>query len=303
MPRNSKVLLVTNPALMLLFVSVIAKLKSLRVHLLVHDVYPNNLLSAGVLHSKSSMFYKILNYVFKFAYQSATHLIVLGRDMREVISMKTNRPISIVENWAQLDLVHPINEAKLDHILPESFHSNLVFMFAGNFGRVQAIPLIIDFIDKLTLDNVSFVFAGKGYYTDALKQLESRNSNVLVLGPYRRKDQALILNSCDVALISLSKGMFGLGVPSKTYNILAAGKPILYIGEEDSEVDFLVKQNDLGWTLNDYSFLAFQGVIEKIIKEKGKLSRYSRRTRLFAEEYYSEEAILQKFRNVLLYEK
>lgn len=50
-------------------------------------------------------------------------------------------------------------------------------------------------------------------------------------GTYFRSEQQKVLNSCDIALVRLVEGMYGLGVPSKTYNILAAGKPILYIGE------------------------------------------------------------------------
>ena len=55
--------------------------------------------------------------------------------------------------------------------------------------------------------------------------------NVSFHGTYLREEQNKILNSCDLAVIALAKGMYGLGVPSKTYNILAAGKPILYMGD------------------------------------------------------------------------
>ena len=41
--------------------------------------------------------------------------------------------------------------------------------------------------------------------------------------------------------------MLGLGVPSKTYNILCAGKPILYIGDINSEIAILIKENNVGY--------------------------------------------------------
>ena len=44
--------------------------------------------------------------------------------------------------------------------------------------------------------------------------------------------------------------MLGLGVPSKTYNLLALGKPILYIGDPKSELDILIKENNIGWSFN-----------------------------------------------------
>lgn len=56
-------------------------------------------------------------------------------------------------------------------------------------------------------------------------------SNVVFHGAYLRSKQSEVINSCDMALVTLTEGMFGLGVPSKTYNIMAAGKAVLFIGE------------------------------------------------------------------------
>lgn len=41
--------------------------------------------------------------------------------------------------------------------------------------------------------------------------------------------------------------MYGLGVPSKTYNILASGRPILFFGPKNSEIDLLVRENGIGY--------------------------------------------------------
>ena len=46
--------------------------------------------------------------------------------------------------------------------------------------------------------------------------------------------------------LCLGKGMFGLGVPSKAYNLIAAGLPILFVGPKDSEISNLVNENELG---------------------------------------------------------
>ena len=93
------------------------------------------------------------------------------------------------------------------------------------------------------------------------------------------------LNDCDIAVISLAKGMKGLGVPSKTYNILAAGKAILYIGDEGSEIYSLVKKYDLsyvftwdtkeilldwldGLSVNDFEGMRVQGRNARLCYEK-----------------------------------
>ena len=37
-----------------------------------------------------------------------------------------------------------------------------VFMFAGNFGRVQGIPELLEVIDRVSAENAAFLFVGDG---------------------------------------------------------------------------------------------------------------------------------------------
>lgn len=115
-------------------------------------------------------------------------------------------------------------------------------------------------------------------------------------GSYSREDQNLILNSTDIAIVTLSKGMYGLGVPSKTYNILAAGKPILFIGDLNSEIGLLIKDYDIGYRFSPDDW---KGIInfmsELTIDTLSELEEKGRNARILAEEYYSEEKILSRF--------
>ena len=60
-----------------------------------------------------------------------------------------------------------------------------------------------------------------------------------------------MLNQCDLALVTLNSAMYGLGVPSKTYNNMEAGKPVLFIGPEKSEIYNEVINNDITFTFDD----------------------------------------------------
>ena len=77
--------------------------------------------------------------------------------------------------------------------------------------------------------------------------------------------------------------MYGLGVPSKTYNILAAGRLIVYFGPKHSEIDLLVREKQIGYC----------GWPQKWDKEE--LVEMGKRARALAESDYSEEAIMSKF--------
>lgn len=81
--------------------------------------------------------------------------------------------------------------------------------------------------------------------------------------------------------------MYGLGTPSKAYNILASGRPILFLGPKDSEIDLMVKENGIGYCE------------WPSIWDLDKLTAMGARARNIAERKYSEDIILQKFCDVI----
>jgi len=84
----TSLIVVTNPAPLLFFISLIKKFKNqTRLVILVHDVYPDNMLVAGVLKNKGFI-YKLINHLFSASLRSADQVIVLGRDMKEVVQNK-----------------------------------------------------------------------------------------------------------------------------------------------------------------------------------------------------------------------
>ena len=92
--------------------------------------------------------------------------------------------------------------------------------------------------------------------------------------------------------------MYGLGVPSKSYNIMAAGKPILMIGDERSEISLCIKEYNLGWVVqpNDPELLC--SIINEIYNDQSTLDNISKNTRKVAEEVFSKNTILEKYYNL-----
>ena len=91
---------------------------------------------------------------------------------------------------------------------------------------------------------------GDGALKSKIKDKIKNISNVYYLGPKGRDEQNSFLNACHIGLVTLINGMKGLGVPSKTYNLIAAEKPLLYIGDQFSEIDNYVRYFDCGWSFS-----------------------------------------------------
>ena len=302
---EDQVFIVTNPAPLLVLVSLIKKIKGNYLYILVHDVFPENTIPAKIISSEKSLFYRMLRSVFNKAYRSADKLIVLGRDMKDVMQQKLgdnphNTQITIIENWAECDSIHA-------GFLKSDDCADLIdIQYAGNLGRVQGLMSLLEIIKNAKNEGLRFSFWGNGAVKKDMENYVELHDlkNIQFGGSYKRREQNSILNNCDLAIITLAEGMRGLGVPSKTYNILATGKPILFIGDLTSEVALLLKEHDVGYCfasndkkglLNFFQAISYNYRVE--FEEKG------RRARNLAEKLYSEHIILKKYSDLILSDK
>ena len=65
----------------------------------------------------------------------------------------------------------------------------------------------------------------------------------------RTKISKQFLSAADVWLIPYRKNVAGVSVPSRFYNLLAVGRPVILVSEPDAEAALTVTENDLGWVV------------------------------------------------------
>jgi len=300
--KNDKLLIPTNPAPLLLKCAKLRKKIDFEFSILVHDVFPENTIPAGLLSSKNSLIFRYLSQIFNKGYSRADKLIVLGRDMKDVVSNKLHKnrhpSVTIIENWGDVKMISPSDEINVK--LKERHQKGQIsIQYAGNIGRVQGLDFFTDIILETKNEKVCFDLYGEGALKEKLEQKvkdSALDNQIHFYGSYSRNDQNEILNNTDIALITLAEGMYGLGVPSKTYNILAAGKPILFIGDTNSEIGRLVKEENIGFvfeTKEQKEILDFlSGINSTCLPE---LLEMGKKARSLAEKKFSEDIILDKF--------
>ncbi len=295
-PNNSNVLLVSNPILLVWMCSLSVKNRKWNIKLLIHDVFPENLKSLTNLKFLTKLTYPLLKLIFDKALSKINTIISIGRDMNCIMKKKvTNCNHVIIQNWSDLKNVsYSFNN-----------YSQVVFLYAGNFGRVQGIDKLLDAISLLENCNAKFVFIGSGASQNLIEDfIHFNKSNLVELLPWQpRENQDLFFANATIGIVSLSNGMFGLGVPSKFYNLLAAGKPIFYIGPVGSEIHLLIKEYNIGWFAEAGNVEEIIKIIKEIISTKAELLKmYSLNARNLAEKKYSKEIILNKFKQLFLNE-
>lgn len=304
--KGDRVLMVTNPFPLVVLMGHLRRRREFELALLVHDVAPENLY---IDISIPRIVYPIVKHMFDKAYASSNLLISLGRDMSEImvkkirsvknsyhlIGLETRSPrIEVIENWGDVENIRPTNNFKSERI---------TIQYAGNIGNAQGVEEMVDVLHEAKCEQVAFDIWGTGSAEASIrKKVEGygMSEQVSFHGPYFRSEQQAVLNACDIALVCLVKGMYGLAVPSKIYNILAAGKPVLYIGERDTEIWRLIEENGNGVCFEPQDRAGLMEYLHGLtLESRRKLGEMGKISRKLAEKKYSKQVILNKYVEIL----
>lgn len=244
--KEDKVMIVTNPAPLVPFVSLVRRIRQFELTILIHDLFPENVIPAGIIKNDHSLIYRCILRLFDKSYARADKIIVLGRDMEEIVAKKLQKcgskaEIKIITNWAD-DAMFTAEDRTTDA-------KQIEIQYAGNLGRVQGLLDFLQIFKSVPNDNIRLSLWGDGGLSSAIHHFIEDNQlkNVELKGPFTRNEQVSVVGRCDLCLVTLTQGMYGLGVPSKTYNAMAAGKPILYIGPNGSEIWRTVSDHGIGF--------------------------------------------------------
>ncbi len=298
--KNDLVLIVTNPPTLPFVIAVACKIRKGKCLLLVHDVYPEAAVVAGKLSANSPLA-NLLVRLTSLLYRGMEYIFVIGRDMQEKVAgrlAKDKDRVIIATNWADLDLVVP-DARRLNNLLKElGLTDKFVVQYAGNIGYLNDIESIVRAALLLKEQkDIHFLFIGSGVKKCQIELAVKENgiSNVTILNHRPRNEQSTFLNACDIALISLVNGMKGVSVPSRTYNTLAVGKPIIGIVEDRSELALVIEEERVGWVVPPGMPKKLASVILEAKSQPDLLVQMGARARHAAERKYSFERIKQTY--------
>lgn len=295
--RGDTVFAVTNPAFLVPFLAILRKIKGFRYILLVYDVFPENLVPAG-LAKIGSLRHRLAVKCFNWAYCATDEIIVIGRDMEEVVRDKVGNRCRITQipNWVDVNAIGPQPKAENALIRAYGLQDRTVFLFAGNLGRVQGIENLLKAILRTKSQSAAFLFVGDGAFGPELKRFirQHPEKKVIHLGRLPMSQQPSFLNACDVSFVTLDAAMYGLGVPSKSYFAMAAGRPLLLVADADSEIGRVVAEEDIGWIVppNQPDVLATRMdeiCVAPDLQEKGSRAREA------VERRFSEQVVLRRY--------
>lgn len=268
----------------------------------IEDLYPDAAIAAGVLENELAI--RALYRVERFLYSQADHISLISEGFRAILEDDKDVPaekLSVIPVWADPDVVRPLpreNRFRDAHTLNGQF----VVMYAGNLGHTSALEDVLVAAEHLKgVPAIHFVVVGEGVKKASLcEQAEQAElENVLFL-PYQPRDMfSEMMAAADVGLVTLNYGSSRTSLPSKTFNIMSSGRPVLGVTPADSEIARLIERTDCGVNVPPERPRQLAQMILKLNQDRAHLEEMGRRGRAEIESTFSRQRCVDLFEATL----
>jgi len=134
--------------------------------------------------------------------------------------------------------------------LPPAMRGWVIVAMSGNAGFTHD-PVSVFEAARILKDNkdIKFLLSGEGVGWTKLKDMQAASPlpNVTLLERVPESELESFLSAGDIWVIPYRKDNTGVSVPSRIYNLLAVGRPIIICSEADAEAAILLREDDIGW--------------------------------------------------------
>jgi glycosyltransferase involved in cell wall biosynthesis len=210
--------------------------------------------------------------------------------------------IRVIPNWADGMQIQPIHRADNQFLERHGLRERFVVMYSGNLGAVHEFTTITEMIRRTqSYADMYFCFVGDGPQKRYLVQTaeQERWQRVLFL-PYEAKERLRFsLCAADVHLASLKSEMAGLSVPSKVYGIMAAARPVIFIGPDQSEVSFVIKEAQCGHVIRPGDTNAAVAALKGYYDNRDETEQRGQSARKYFDRYCERAIGTERFFQVL----
>jgi glycosyltransferase involved in cell wall biosynthesis len=246
--RFDAVIATTAPPLVAVLGALLKGLKGSRFVYWLQDLYPELAIEFGVL-APGSLAARGFERLSRFALRRADAVVVLGDAMSSKVQAKgvPLARIHVIPNWADGKAVRPVSHESSSFRRQHGLDGRTVVLYSGNMGRGHDMRTILDAARLLCqVPNLVFAFIGDGARRGEVEAACGDLPNVRLF-PYQPREQLHdSLSAGDIHVVSQEPATLGLIEPSKLYGVLAAGRPMLYIGPPESEAARTVLEEGIG---------------------------------------------------------
>jgi colanic acid biosynthesis glycosyl transferase WcaI len=261
----------------------------------LQDVFPDIAIELGVLTNKQGI--AASRRLERFCYRHADAITVLSEDLRDNVLERVDDPakVRVIPNFVDTEHIRP-EDPENAYRREFGLEGKIVVMYAGNVGLSQSLELVLEAASALAYEeDVIFVINGQGARRNELEQKARGMQNVrfIDLQPIERLPE--VLAAGDIHLVPLKRGLARSSVPSKTYSILAAGRPLVASVDEGSEVARIVERAGAGVSVPPEDAEALTKAIRSLLDSPDAVRQMGASGRTFVEDWASAAAVAESY--------
>lgn len=286
----------------------------------LQDIFPDSLVGTG-LAKKGGFLWKAGRLIENFTYRNADKIIVISQDFKRNIMAKgvPEEKIEVIYNWVDQNAVVdvPREQNKLFDMYGLD-RSKFYITYNGNIGLTQNMEMLVDVAIELEQDGLSdihFVLTGNGTYretlvgklrglkeekrvmaSDGTEAVTFGNITLLPFQPY--EDISHVFSLGDASLVISKPGVGENSVPSKTWSIMSASRPVL-ANFDENELKSIITNNQCGIFTKAGDKESFKKAIIILYKDRKLCKECGRNGRQFVMENLTKEVGTQKYVDVI----
>jgi colanic acid biosynthesis glycosyl transferase WcaI len=171
-------------------------------------------------------------------------------------------------------------------------------LYAGNVGFSQSLEMVVD--TARSCPSVTFLINGDGAARAALEQRAAGLTNVRFSGYQPAERLPEVLATGDIHVVPLKAGLGAVSVPSKTYSILAAGRPVLAAIDPGTEVPRILDEAQAGISVPPDDPPAFRAALQQLIDDPASCRQMALRGRQWVESAASPGSIARMYADLIV---
>lgn len=274
----------------------VSRLKRARWILEIRDLWPESILAVGAV--KSPRLINVLEWIERFAYRKADHIVAVTKAFKRHIQQRgiEESKISVIRNGVDLDLFSPVpRDTGFDR--EHGLEGKFVAAYVGTHGMAHGLDVILTSAELLRDDpDIVFLMVGDGAEREPLqlRRDEKGLANVIMLGQKPKQMMPVLLATSDVSLVLLRKlELFKTVIPSKIFESMASGKPII-LGVEGESAE-IINDSGAGLCIAPESAEALADAIRKLKEERVVYDACSASGRNYVAKHFERRVLADRF--------
>lgn len=270
----------------------------------LQDIFPDSLAGTG-LAKRGGLLWKIGRVLEDFTYRHADKIIVISEDFKKNIMAKgvPEDKIAVVYNWADQNAV--VDVPREENKLFDKYcldRTKFYIEYSGNIGLTQNMDMLLEVMKELKESHpqIGLVLVGEGAYKKQVEEIVKRDelTNVTMLPFQDYADISHVFSLGDAGLVISKPGVGANSVPSKTWSIMSASRPVLANFDENELKDILAG-NECGIFTKAGDKEAFKQSVITLYENRELCKKYGKNGRQFVMDNLTKEVGTQKYVDVI----